>query len=165
MAFQARNQRLLCNQQGVKTSMKIFTLIFSLVLVMLSTGAIAQNTMFLRDSPIAHLNEQDRQILRQTLNELIESPDGTVMDWSNPDTDSKGRVKVLDTHEDLGTVCRSLRARNEARGRKADGTYRLCKAEDGSWKFAAPLSASDKASNTENREADQTETQSKGSTD
>jgi surface antigen len=146
--------------------MKFFsTVIIVLSTMLLSAGAIAQNTMFLRDSPIAHMNEQDRQILRQTIDELLKSPDGAVTDWSNPETGSHGRVKVLDTHDDQGSVCRNVRARNEARGRKADGIYRLCKAEDGSWKFAAPLSASDRGSNTETREADQAETVSKGSTD
>ena len=133
--------------------------------LLLGSGALAQNTMFMRDSPIAHLDEQDRQILRNTINKLLESPDGTVTDWSNPDTGSSGRVKVLDTHEDFNTVCRSIRARNEARGRKADGVYRLCKAEDGSWKFAAPLSTSDKDSNTEPQEETQAKTQSKENAD
>ena len=144
--------------------------IFSQTVIVLGTfllgsTVLAQNTMFMRDSPIAHLDEQDRKILRNTIDELLKSPDGTVMDWSNPDTGSNGRVKVLDTHEDLDTVCRNLRARNEARGRKADGTYRLCKAEDGSWKFAAPASASDQGSNTNPEEAGQKETQSKENTD
>lgn len=138
--------------------MKIHSLtVITLSTLLLSSGVLAQNTMFMRDSPIAHMDEQDRQILRQTIDELLKSPDGAVMDWSNPKTGSNGRVKVLDTHDDQGSVCRNVRARNEARGRKADGTYRLCKAEDGSWKFAAPLNASDKGSNTETREADQTE--------
>ena len=110
-----------------------------IVLAAVLTGSItlAQNTMFLRNSPIAHLDEQDRKILRETIEEVLESPDGTVLDWSNPDTGSHGRVKVLDTHEDLDTICRNLRARNQARGRQADGIYRLCKAADGSWKFAS----------------------------
>ncbi|MCP4001070.1 MAG: hypothetical protein GY727_09190 [Gammaproteobacteria bacterium] len=135
--------------------------IHSLFLILLGTflpasTVLAQNTMFLRESPIAHLDKQDRKILHQTINEILNSPDGTVMDWSNPKTGSNGRVKVLDTHKDLGTVCRNIRARNEARGRKADGIYRLCKAKDGSWKFAPPASATDKGSNTETHKTDQT---------
>lgn len=105
--------------------------------LLVSSAGLAQNTMFLRNSPIAHLNEVDRQILRETIEEALEAPDGTVMEWSNPDTGSGGRVKVLDTHEDQGLVCRSLRARNEAHGRRADGIYRLCRDEGGNWRFAA----------------------------
>ena len=121
--------------------MKIFSNIFSVVLIvlgsqLLNSAAIAQNTMFMRESPIANMDEQDRQILRDTINELLESPDGTVIDWSNPDTGSGGRVKVLDTNETAGMTCRNVRARNQARGRKQDGTYNLCKDETGTWRFA-----------------------------
>jgi surface antigen len=130
--------------------------LIALAAVLTGGSTLAQNTMFLRNSPIAHLDEQDREILRETIEEVLESPDGTVLDWSNPDTGSHGRVKVLDTHEDLGTICRNLRARNQARSRQADGIYRLCKAADGSWKFAsakAPTSSENAANNQDAEEA------------
>lgn len=111
-------------------------IIFSLLAVLGVGPVLAQNTMFLRRSPIAHLNEDDRQMLRETINQLLESPDGTVMDWENPDTGSGGRVKVLDTEEVDGMTCRNIRARNQARGRQADGVYRLCQDETGTWRFA-----------------------------
>jgi len=103
------------------------------------SAAFAQNTMFLRESPIAHLDEKDRMILRQTIEQALESPDGTVIEWANPDSGSFGRVKVLDTQmigPDQNT-CRNIRARNEAHGRKADGIYRLCQDKDDNWRFSA----------------------------
>jgi len=109
------------------------------LLCLCATGAFAQNTMFLRESPIAHLDETDRKILRETIEQALESDDGTVIDWANPDSGSFGRVKVLDT-EAVGEdkiPCRNIRARNESHGRKADGIYRLCEDGDGNWKFAA----------------------------
>ena len=116
-----------------------FRVIPILVLCLSAAGALAQNTMFLRQSPIAHLDEADRKILRETIEQVLEADDGTVMEWANPDSGSFGRVKVLDTaivgEEEM--VCRNIRARNESRGRKADGIYRLCKDEDDNWKFAA----------------------------
>ena len=107
--------------------MKFWSVFVLLSMPVISVPAFAQNTMFLRDSPIAHLDEDDRKILRETIEKALESPDGTVIEWSNPDTGSNGRVKVLDTQEDatLNTTCRNLRARNEARSRRADGVYRL----------------------------------------
>ena len=114
-------------------------LIPTVILSLCALSAFAQNTMFLRDSPIAHLDEADRTILRQTIEQALESEDGTVIDWANPDSGSFGRVKVLDT-ETVGPdelTCRNIRARNESHGRKADGIYRLCEDEDGNWKFAA----------------------------
>ena len=112
-------------------------IIISLLTALGIGPVLAQNTMFLRRSPIAHLNQEDRQLLRETIDQLLESPDGTVVDWENPDTGSGGRVKVLDTEVVDGMTCRNIRARNQARGRQADGVYRLCQDETGAWRFAA----------------------------
>ena len=100
------------------------------------TAATAQNTLFLRDSPIAFMDDQDEAILRATIDAVMAAPDGTTTDWLNPATGSKGRVQVLDTGEDFDTTCRHIRMRNEASNRKSGGTFRLCLAKDGSWKFA-----------------------------
>jgi surface antigen len=113
-----------------------------LIAVLFSGNTLAQNTMFLRNSPIAHLDDQDREILRDTIDKALTSADGTVIEWENAESGSRGRVKVLDTTNEQGMVCRSLRARNEAHGRKADGIYRLCKADDGEWRFASPAQSS-----------------------
>jgi len=100
------------------------------------TAANAQNTLFLRDSPIAFMDDQDEAILRATIDAVMAAPDGTTTDWLNPATGSKGRVQVLDTGEDFDTTCRHIRMRNEASNRKSGGTFRLCLAKDGIWKFA-----------------------------
>jgi len=100
------------------------------------TAATAQNTLFLRDSPIAFMDDQDEAILRATIDAVMAAPDGTTTDWLNPATGSKGRVQVLDTGEDFDTTCRHIHLRNEASNRKSGGTFRLCLAKDGSWKFA-----------------------------
>ena len=110
-------------------------LISTLVLTSITT-ATAQNTLFLRDSPIAFMDDQDEAILRETIDAVLAAPDGTTTDWMNPATGSKGRVQVLDTGEDFDTTCRHIRMRNEASNRKSGGTFRLCLAKDGSWKFA-----------------------------
>lgn len=104
--------------------------------LLLGSTVLAQNTMFLRQSPIAHLDDEDRQILRSTIEQVLEAPDGTLVEWSNPNSGSNGRVKVLDTIEQNGMPCRNVRARNESRGRQADGIYRLCKDENNQWRFA-----------------------------
>ena len=115
---------------------KISLMLGALTLTLVSVSLSAQNLNFLRESPIGWLDEQDRAILTATIDAVMEAPDGTTTDWLNPETDSKGRLQVTDTHEDFGTTCRRLRMRNEAKGRKAGGTYRLCLAPDGQWRFA-----------------------------
>jgi surface antigen len=108
----------------------------ALLLTLATTGLSAQNLNFLRESPIGWLDDQDRAILRATIDAVMAAPDGTTTDWLNPETGSTGRLQVLDTHEDFGTTCRRLRMRNEAKGRKAGATYRLCLSADGQWRFA-----------------------------
>ena len=115
---------------------KICLALISTILLAGATTATAQNTLFLRDSPIAFMDDQDEAILRATIDAVLAAPDGTATDWMNPATGSKGRVQVLDTGEDFGTTCRHIRMRNEASNRKSGGTFRLCLAKDGSWKFA-----------------------------
>jgi len=101
-----------------------------------SVTVFAQNMLFLRESPIAWLDDDDEVILKDTLDQVILAPDGTSKEWENPETGSTGRLQVLDTHEDFGTTCRHIRMLNEAAGRRGGGIYRLCLSEDGNWRFA-----------------------------
>jgi surface antigen len=114
--------------------------------VLMALSASAQNPMFLRDSPIAKMDATDRAILRATIESIVLSPDGTETQWYNPETGSRGKLKVMDTHADLGTTCRNVKFLNESKGRRGGGEYRLCLADDGSWKFAPNQSDSDKDS-------------------
>jgi surface antigen len=100
------------------------------------SAAMAQNLTFLRESPIAWLDDTDRAILSETIDAVLASPDGTTTDWLNPETGSKGRIQVLDTHAAFGTTCRNLKMLNEAKGRKNGGVYNLCLSQDGIWRFA-----------------------------
>jgi len=121
--------------------------LIALILLLGSFAAPAQNVLFLRDSPIAWMDDADEAILHETIEAVLAAPDGTVTDWMNPETGSKGRVQVTDTDQDFGTTCRRLRMRNEASGRKGGGNYRLCLSKDGQWRFAPysepPESATD----------------------
>jgi surface antigen len=99
--------------------------------------AVAQNIQFMHRGPIAYMDEVDKEILSQTLQvALEESEDGESLRWSNPDSGSEGTIEVLDTHEDYGTTCRTIRSKSTASGREGGGLYRLCRADDGSWQFA-----------------------------
>lgn len=115
---------------------KISLMLGTVALALVSASLSAQNLNFLRESPIGWLDDQDRAILRATIDAVMAAPDGTTTDWLNPETGSTGRLQVLDTHDDFGTTCRRLRMRNEAKGRKAGATYRLCLSSDGQWRFA-----------------------------
>ncbi len=114
--------------------------VVSLTMTALLAGpAEAQNYGFLRRMPIAYLTEADRALLSENLGKAMnELGDGESVTWTNPDTQSTGTISVRETHEDYGTQCRSFRMSLEAKGRSGAGTYRMCRADDGSWKFAPP---------------------------
>ena len=99
--------------------------------------ASAQNIEFLHRGPIAYMNDIDKEILSKTLQTALdETADGESLRWSNPDSGSEGTIEVLDTHEDYGTTCRTVRSHSKASGREGGGVYRLCRADDDSWQFA-----------------------------
>jgi surface antigen len=115
---------------------KISLMLGALTLTLVSVSLSAQNLNFLRESPIGWLDDQDRAILRATIDAVMAAPDGTTTDWLNPETGSRGRLQVLDTFEDFGTTCRKLKMLNEAKSRKAGAIYQLCLSSDGQWRFA-----------------------------
>ncbi|MFW2403932.1 MAG: RT0821/Lpp0805 family surface protein [Gammaproteobacteria bacterium] len=109
----------------------------ALLVVAAGQAALAQNIEFLHRGPIAYMDEIDKQILTDTVNAALGSAaDGEKVKWSNPDSGSHGTIEVLDTHEDYGTTCRTVRTHSEAGGREGGGIYRLCLADDDTWQFA-----------------------------
>ena len=86
---------------------------------------------------VAYLDDVDKQILSDTFNAALDDgEDGETIEWSNPDTGHTGTIEVLDTHEDYGTTCRTIRTFTKAGGREGGGIYRLCLADDDTWQFA-----------------------------
>jgi len=117
--------------------MKLRALAILTALAVLPQLASAQNIEFLHRGPIAYMNEVDKEILSKTLQTALDkSADGESLRWSNPDSGSEGTIEVLDTHEDYGTTCRTVRTHSTASGREGGGVYRLCRADDDSWQFA-----------------------------
>ncbi len=134
---------------GTMNKSKIAKALLALLLIAGILPATAQNTSFLRKSPVAWMDAEDQAILRETIDAVLAAPDGTTRDWKNPKTGSFGRVQVLDSHEDMGTTCRNIRMRSEAGGRKGAGSYRLCLADDDTWRFAPNQATTDQSPVTE----------------
>jgi surface antigen len=118
--------------------MKKLPMLFGVSLLMLNVSvAVAQNINFLNRGPIAQMNDADKAILREAIADALNNrADGESVEWVNPDTESGGTITLVDTHEDYGTTCRSVRTRSRAAGRSGGGDYRLCKAKDDTWQFA-----------------------------
>jgi len=134
--FQRSSGLLLADKTREEPMNRIFLSVGYLLLVM-AVPISAQNLSFLTGAPVANLSDADQEILRETVRDALDNqPDGTTVEWLNPDTGSTGTIEVLDTHEDFGTTCRSVRTFTRAGGREGGGVHRLCKAEDDSWRFA-----------------------------
>lgn len=117
--------------------MSLRTTIAAIAGLLVWQAAPAQNLGFLERSPVAYLTPEDKEILADAFHELLsEHADGETVEWRNERTGHFGSLTVLDTHDDLGTTCRTVRARTTAGGIEGGGRYRLCLAEDGSWVFA-----------------------------
>jgi surface antigen len=118
--------------------MKKTSTLFGISLLALTMPFVmAQNINFLSRGPVAYMDDADKAILRQAINDALnDHADGETVEWTNPDTDNGGTITLVDTHEDYGTTCRSVRSTTRAAGRSGGGNYRLCKAEDDTWQFA-----------------------------
>lgn len=111
--------------------------IFTLSCLLLAPGLFAQNIGFLRKGPVAYLSDAEIQMLKDSIKEALENPvDGETVQWSNAESGHSGNITTLDTDEDYDTICRTVRIHTKAGGRAGSGIFRLCKAEDGSWRFA-----------------------------
>ena len=119
----------------MKKAAIVLTAIASIVIV--TVPSHAQNTSFLRSAPVAYLTDEDVEILLSTLQAAMnEQPDGETVTWENSQTGHSGVMNISNTHPDYDTTCRQVEMANEAAGRTGRGTFRMCKADDGKWKFA-----------------------------
>ncbi len=117
--------------------MKNFVILLVILGAALATETMAQNLNFLDRSAASELTPGDEKILGEAFQKALkDTPDQEKVDWVNPETGHFGSISLLDTHEDFGTTCRTIRTRTTAGGREGGGRYRLCLAEDDSWRFA-----------------------------
>lgn len=114
--------------------MKRAILVCSLLLA--ATGAAAQNLQFLRDQPISYFKGKDMEIFLGTLDKLLEKDViGALASWQNPETGSRGKMKLLRSFEMDGLPCKKVQVANSAGGRSSNSAMDLCKVGD-EWKIA-----------------------------
>ena len=105
--------------------------------LLLAATAGAQNLSFLNKMPVSRLSEDDKKLFMAALQEALASDDEHAeRSWSNPDTGSKGTLKVLRVESDYGTTCKVVRVENEVKGVKGNANTRLCRAPEGDWRLA-----------------------------
>ena len=101
----------------------------------LAVAAQAQNLNFLRNSVMSNFQQDDTDMMRKNVNEVLDSSDANAKkEWSNPRTGASGSAQVLDqfTASD-GAPCKRLRLANRAAQRHSQSTHTMCKYQDRGW--------------------------------
>ncbi len=99
---------------------------------------LASDARVLRDTPSEVFTKEDWKIFTSSYKQFLnEGKDGDTTTWSNPATTAKGELTLLNTFEQKGATCRTLKVANQAKNRKATNNFALCKQPDGDWKIAS----------------------------
>lgn len=98
--------------------------------------AIAANIFSARDLPVRYMTEEDREILKSAVEDVLErGKDGEGARWENPKTGAHGDLTPRASFEHAGQSCRDLEVANSVRGRDNRLVVTLCKQADGDWKI------------------------------
>ena len=101
--------------------------------------ASAGNLSFLADTPVAHFNSDDTELMRQNAMKVLDaSGANSQQSWSNARTGASGMAQVREQFTaSNGTPCKRLRIVNRVKGLESDATYTVCKSADQGWIFNA----------------------------
>lgn len=85
----------------------------------------------------AYLDRQDQQTSYQTANRALSTvPDGQKATWSNPQNQTSGYTKPIETTKTAsGQTCREFQTGVTAQGQTTAGTGTACRQPDGTWKI------------------------------
>jgi len=108
------------------------------LMIAAASGAQAQVVQpLMRDTPSSLFTDEDQKIFRAAWTRLLEQgADNATESWSNPKNGHGGELTLQRSFEWRGNVCKEVRIRNQAQGRKADSTLNSCKV-DGKWRLVS----------------------------
>ena len=102
---------------------------------MACSNAQAVNVLAVRDLPIQHMTDEDREILFTTVAQVLQkAQDGATVAWENPKTGARGELTPRASFKRESRACRDLEIANSARGRNNRLVLTLCQQDDGDWK-------------------------------
>lgn len=106
-----------------------------LVIILFPSAAIAGNLNFLKDAPMAHMTAEDTELLRNSIQQVLnEADDGQTQEWKNPATGHGGSLSPVKTYSAYKTQCRTLKIVNQAGGETGNSQFDFCRDKDKSWK-------------------------------
>lgn len=95
------------------------------------------NIGFLDDAPIAEFNDEDIEMMLETLSKTLDTEaDGVEIAWKNAKTGNNGTITPLTSTTRDGKPCRRTLIRSFSRTFSGSSQYLLCKDDDGEWKAA-----------------------------
>ena len=101
------------------------------------SASFAQSNLgFLRDSPAARFDAEDWKLLREAVQDVLDSEeDATTKTWKNEATGNHGSVTLVNSYRTAdGRECRRLRMDNSADGLTGSGKQTMCQAAGGTWR-------------------------------
>jgi len=86
---------------------------------------------------VAHFREDDFERMKKNVMEVLDSnAPRSKQAWSNPKTGSSGFAEIQSQFvASDGATCKRLHVGNKAEGFNAEGTYTMCKQQNGEWKL------------------------------
>ncbi len=108
-------------------------------LVFVAAPAFASNVMFLNDTALSKMNDEDLEIARAAARDALDNAaDGESRRWGNAQTGASGVITPISTYEQDGTACRRTEFFNEAQGVQGRSVFEFCRQADGTWRIPAP---------------------------
>ena len=116
--------------------MRKINLVIALATFLFADAVVAVNLFSMRDMPVHHMTDEDRQILMAAAVDTLERKrDGETARWENPKTGAHGDLTPRASFERDGRPCRDLEVANSARGHDNRLVITMCKQADGEWKI------------------------------
>ena len=105
------------------------------IATLLPGSALSVNVFSVRDLPVQHMTDEDRDMLRAAVFRTLDrTPEGTTVRWENQKTGAHGDLTPRASFDRAGQSCRDLEVANSARGHDNRVVLTLCKQPDGEWK-------------------------------
>ena len=115
---------------------RLSVLVLSLVMVALPMTVSAANMRFLQFSPSAYFTDQDWDLLKDTVQKLLDNHKvGESLTWKNDKSGNHGKLTLLGTFSDFGTTCHQVEVRSITAEVSATRVVSMCKNKEGEWKI------------------------------
>ncbi len=110
-------------------------LVLTVAIFALPWNVHASNMRFLEFSPSASFTEKDWELVKATADDLLNNhKDGESLTWKNEESGFNGKLTVLNTFRDFGTICRRMKVFSDAITVSATRVVNVCKNKEGLWK-------------------------------